>query len=244
MLLRFSLFLLFFPLFLQAQVTKKVTVKQTLGNIKEVFYVLVDDPKIKHGLYQKIDGTGALLLQGKYKQGQKDSVWVEHYLSTGAIFWQGSYHTGTKAGLWSYFDGSGKLEQQYNFSTGELGYFIESNREKRMKTYLLSDSSNVEPERPLIYIGGMPAVYDFIFKTMEYPAKARVAGVEGKVQVSFVVNAFGIAEDHQVLNKFGYGLEEEALRIIKALPNEWLPAIVNGQRVATRFQLTFNFTIN
>lgn len=243
MLLRLIHLLLLFPFLLQAQVTKKVTVKQKDLGTTEVYYVLKDNAEIKHGLYQKLNSKGAIMLQGNYKQGKKDSVWTEYRFGLGKPMWQGSYENDTKAGLWSYFDYSGKLVQQYNFSTGELAYYIEEEGEKKIKNYNVFDSTGLLPERPLLYIGGAPAMMSHINNATEYPPEAREAGENGTVYISFVVNAFGVSEQHKVLNTAGYGFEAAALRAVKSLPDQWLPAIVNGKQVATTLTIPIRFKI-
>ena len=79
---------------------------------------------------------------------------------------------------------------------------------------------------------------------MEYPDEANNAGVEGSVRVTFIVDENGkIMEPLVVGNKPGYGLEDEALAIVKRMP-AWNPAQVNGKKVKTRVTLPIRFELN
>ena len=50
------------------------------------------------------------------------------------------------------------------------------------------------------------------------------------VYVQFVVDKEGNISDVKALTNHGYGMEEEAVRVIKKGPN-WTPAIQNGRPV-------------
>ncbi|MCH5598708.1 energy transducer TonB [Niabella ginsengisoli] len=61
--------------------------------------------------------------------------------------------------------------------------------------------------------------------------------------VQFIVDKNGNATDFKALTKHGHGMEEEALRVVKA-SGKWQPAIQNGRQVtAYRKQpITFQIT--
>jgi protein TonB len=50
------------------------------------------------------------------------------------------------------------------------------------------------------------------------------------VMVQFVVDKEGVPSDVRALTNFGYGMEEEAIRVIRKGP-KWIPAIQNGRQV-------------
>ncbi len=91
---------------------------------------------------------------------------------------------------------------------------------------------------------GTKGLQDYFDKNIEYPVEANNAGVEGSVKVTFVVDEKGkITEPMIIGNKPGYGLEEEALTIVKNMPN-WNPAQVKGKKVKTRITLPISFELN
>lgn len=82
--------------------------------------------------------------------------------------------------------------------------------------------------------GGDAALLRFISTHLHYPALASRNRMEGKVLVSFWVDERGHAYGFGVLKGLGAGLDEEALRVLKEMP-DWAPALVEG--VPTLMQL-------
>ncbi len=90
---------------------------------------------------------------------------------------------------------------------------------------------------------GTPGLQSYFDKYMQYPAQATNEGVEGTVNVMFVVDENGKLISPQVTGgNLGYGLEEEALRVIKRMP-AWTPAKVKGKNVKTRITLPIRFQL-
>ncbi|HET6569101.1 MAG TPA: TonB family protein [Rhodothermales bacterium] len=90
--------------------------------------------------------------------------------------------------------------------------------------------------------GGLQAMYEWMQKEFEYPEIARKAGVEGKVFVQFVVGNDGAIRDAQVVRGIGGGCDEEALRLIKAMP-KWIPGKQNGRAVSVKFSMPITFKL-
>ena len=101
--------------------------------------------------------------------------------------------------------------------------------------------SNVEylPSFP----GGNKGLQSFFDKNLEYPASATDDGVEGTVNVSFVVDENGKLTSPTVQGQnLGYGLEAEALRVVNKMP-AWNPGKLKGKNVKTRFTLPIVFQL-
>lgn len=90
--------------------------------------------------------------------------------------------------------------------------------------------------------GGMKAFYKFIQKNLRYPASALDQEKQGKVFISFVVERDGAISDVKVLKGVGYGMDEEASRVIKKSPN-WKPGKQNGKTVRVRFNMPITFSM-
>ncbi|MNT26830.1 Gram-negative bacterial tonB protein [compost metagenome] len=84
----------------------------------------------------------------------------------------------------------------------------------------------------------------YINENMHYPAEAKKAGIEGRVYVSFVINEDGSISDADVVKgkELGYGLPEEAKRVIMSLP-KWTPGKQNGRAVNVYFTLPLAFKL-
>ncbi len=91
--------------------------------------------------------------------------------------------------------------------------------------------------------GGEDSLRAFLRQHMEYPAEAVAHKKSGTVFVQFTVTESGQTEDYKVLNKpIGYGLEEEALRVMRLMPR-WIPGAQNGQSEKTLYQLPVRFSM-
>ena len=87
----------------------------------------------------------------------------------------------------------------------------------------------------------MPALYKFVASRLKYPNRALEEGKEGIVYVKFVVDEKCKVCDITLLNNTGYGLDEEALRVVNMLPNFKKPARIKGEAVKVYFQLPIKF---
>jgi len=90
--------------------------------------------------------------------------------------------------------------------------------------------------------GGEAAWAKFLQKNLRYPGQAQENNISGKVWVSFVIEKDGHLSDIMVIRGVGYGLDDEAVRVLKLAP-AWKPGIQNGQAVRVRYNLPFNFQI-
>jgi len=98
-------------------------------------------------------------------------------------------------------------------------------------------------DKKAYFKGGEEALYSFISANIQYPKKALINKINGKVVVQFTVNKDGSLSDISTLGKhIGYGLEEEAIRVIKTMPN-WEPALQKGKNVIMRFRMPIKFIL-
>jgi TonB family protein len=95
------------------------------------------------------------------------------------------------------------------------------------------------PEFP----GGMKAMTKFIGDSLYYSYRARRAQIQGTVYVSFLVETSGKVSDVHVLKGLGYGLDQQALRVVKAMPR-WNPGRQSGRPVAVRYSLPIRFSLD
>ncbi|MEZ5083831.1 MAG: TonB family protein [Bacteroidales bacterium] len=105
------------------------------------------------------------------------------------------------------------------------------------KTY----SADIErmPEFP----GGDEARLRFLRDSLEYPIDARLKGIQGRVYVTFVVEKDGSISEVKILKGIGYGCDEEAIRVVKSMPN-WIPGIQEGKPVRVQFNMPLLFKLS
>ncbi|SFE77667.1 protein TonB [Chitinophaga sp. CF118] len=89
--------------------------------------------------------------------------------------------------------------------------------------------------------GGEAALASFLQNNMHYPRMAAENDIEGRINVTFVVDWEGnITGIKTTGNHIGAGLEEEAMRVVKLMP-KWKPGRQNGQAVNVQFNLPVGF---
>jgi outer membrane biosynthesis protein TonB len=69
------------------------------------------------------------------------------------------------------------------------------------------------------YKGGNQAMLDFIAKNLNYPVEAVKRNINGNVDISMIITKEGKLTDFKVVKFLGFGCDEEALRILKIMPN-------------------------
>jgi TonB family protein len=92
-----------------------------------------------------------------------------------------------------------------------------------------------------VYPGGRQAMIEFISNNLRYPKSAAENKVEGKVTLKFIIDSHGKICCIDIIGEpIGYGLEEEAIRIVKSMPL-WYPAYMDDKQVAVYYRLPIIF---
>ena len=104
---------------------------------------------------------------------------------------------------------------------------------KTLETNIINTTSVLDkmPEFP----GGMQKFYNYVGSNFEKP-ELEVSRTM-KIYVSFVIEKDGSMTDIKVLKDPGYGLGQEAIRVLKSLKTKWEPGIINGKSVRTSYNL-------
>lgn len=91
--------------------------------------------------------------------------------------------------------------------------------------------------------GGMPAMMKWLTDNMKYPKEAQDAKQQGRVIVSFVVEKDGSISDVHPVKTVAPSLDEEAIRVVKAMPN-WSPGMQNGEPVRVKYNVPIIFLLD
>lgn len=185
---------------------------------KEVYQVLKSDQKIKHGTYKMETLRGRTLEEGQYENDKK-------------------------AGTWTFYNYKGAVEQKYNYSTGKLEFSLPA--EVETVYYVLKEGKYqlITVDSPPILIGGKSRLFRSTGSRLNYPRDATRMGISGEVQVSVMVNREGQQLDETISRGIGGGCDEEALRMLKLVPDEWIPARLNGEAIAVTFNIEVVFQL-
>jgi len=97
------------------------------------------------------------------------------------------------------------------------------------------------------YRGGLNKFRKEVAQAIVYPQAAIDAGVEGKTELQFIITARGQVEDIKVVSALGYGIDQAAVNALKTVMKNnknWMPGIVNGQKVAVRYSLPIRLDLS
>ena len=97
------------------------------------------------------------------------------------------------------------------------------------------------PEMPS-FPGGITEMQTYLVNHIKYPGEALEINIQGTVYLSFIVEPDGSITSISILRGIGGGCEEEALRVVKNMPN-WVPGKQNGHAVRVMLTLPVKFTL-
>lgn len=128
---------------------------------------------------------------------------------------------------------------------------VEADAETEMEEYVPQDIEEEEiveaeiftvvesmPEFP----GGMAKLMAYLGNNIKYPPLAKESGIQGRVFINFVVETDGRISKVKVLRGIGGGCDEEAVRVVEAMP-KWKPGMQRGKPVRVSYNLPVKFTL-
>jgi len=134
----------------------------------------------------------------------------------------------------------------------EIEIDVEADDNTEMEEYVPIEEDDEEEEEAQIFTvvesmpgfpGGEAARIKYLNNNIKYPQMARESGIQGRVFVTFVVEKNGTVTDVRVLRGIGGGCDEEAIRVIKNMPN-WQPGKQRGKPVRVQFNMPILFKLN
>ena len=90
--------------------------------------------------------------------------------------------------------------------------------------------------------GGEGALKKYITDNTHYPSVSKENGVEGVVDVAFIVATDGSLQQLKVVRLVDPDLEKEALRVVGSMP-AWIPAEKNGTPIEAPSQVEIPFIL-
>ena len=100
----------------------------------------------------------------------------------------------------------------------------------------------VVEKMPVFPNGGMPGLMKYLSDNIRYPEAAKVAGIQGRVTVVFVVDKDGSITNVKTLRGVDAELDKEAIRVISAMP-KWIPGMQKGKAVKVRYTVPVMFRL-
>ena len=90
--------------------------------------------------------------------------------------------------------------------------------------------------------GGDAELMKYLGENLSYPSMGKDLNIQGVVYVRFVVERDGTIGDVTVLRGVFGALDEEAVRVIKAMP-PWVPGQQNGRKVRVYYTIPIRFEL-
>ena len=209
------------------------------------YTVLKKNKTVKHGRYKSYYVSGNPREEGYYKLGEKDSLWTYFHHSKPLMTSRGYYESGKKIGVWDYFDDKEQSRHRYNHSTGALLFTTFKDTAKTHSVRITKDSIiATKVTRPAIFLLGEKTQLRIIRNNIEYPQEAIELNLYGTVLVEFFIDKYGVAIDHRVTQSVGGGCDEEALRVVKLIPDEWIPGVYDNELRELLVLIPITFVLN
>ncbi|MBL7906183.1 MAG: energy transducer TonB [Bacteroidales bacterium] len=125
---------------------------------------------------------------------------------------------------------------------GEVKFKVEASHKFNIEEEVGEAEIFTMVEESPSFPGGDEARIRFLTENINYPQIARESSIHGTVYVTFVVERNGNVTDVRVLRGIGGGCDEEAIRVIKAMP-KWSPGKQRGKPVRVQFNMPIKFTL-
>lgn len=109
---------------------------------------------------------------------------------------------------------------------------------KKIANDKVLEKAEVMPQFP----GGDQAMMKFVSENVQYPEEAKEKEISGRVMVGFIVEKDGSISDVKVVKGIGGGCDEEAVRVVKAMP-KWKPGKEKGKPVRVSYQMPIIFKL-
>lgn len=88
-------------------------------------------------------------------------------------------------------------------------------------------------------------MFTYIYSNLNYPAKARNNGIQGSVEISFVVTSNGKIDSVKILKDIGEGCGKSCKKTVEKLNKlKWIPGKQEGENVNVEYTIPINFRLN
>ncbi|TLU97925.1 energy transducer TonB [Dyadobacter luticola] len=151
------------------------------------------------------------------------------------LFEEGRVISGAKNGKWIGKLADSTLHYEEQYELGVLDKGIAYHQEEKVEY----EQAKINP----MFKGGMTEFYKFLGTNIRFPIEAARRGVTGRVKLSFVVREDGSLSNYKIENRLGFGLEEEAIRVVKKMDGMWEPGVLRGKKVNVKYYVPINFQL-
>jgi|SRR6185312_5994491 len=231
----------------------------SFSQAKENFYVLdsnwkqtvLDSAKYLFWIHQNEEGNwvhsyyhmwGPMIKMETYKdhEGTQRNGLACYYYTNGKLDSIGHYKDGKKEGSFIRYrfsnNNSLQVARTYQYANDSLLSTTDTVRDG-------ADDTDSIGNKAAEYAGGLPQWQQFLLKSLHYPDRAAVHGVQGEVRVSFTVDEEGNVIEPLISRSVEYSLDRESLRVVR-LSGKWVPGLKDGKATKTHKIEPFRFKLS
>lgn len=239
----------FFTLNIQAQDTifyNKEHQKVNSMVLAATYRVILNDPSDSNSRTEKLY-TRAGIIKSEVRKikifaqnDEKNFTWKNQgkytdWYENGQVFKNEEYVYGKREGISIMYWKNGILKRKENYVDGK---FVNGNCYDSIGNEITFFQYEIMPKFP----GGESALLEFISRNLRYPVEMQMQAIQGKVILRFVVSSTGNVTNIQVLRGIAPQLDQEAIRVINALP-KWIPGMQDGVNVPVFYTLPITFKL-
>ncbi|HJD91917.1 energy transducer TonB [Bacteroides coprosuis] len=236
------------------QLTALDTITEIAGlkNGEELIYVknkLKSVMRFKNGVQvgSQLDyyDNGQLFSHIRYNgEGVKEGPFTLYH-SNGKSYYTSFYKEGVENGKYYEYSKSGALLKKGECIDGVKTDIPLTDSDK--KEYTSTDKQHLEKDDSFQTAdyrdGGINGLMNFIKRNIKYPVKEQRLKREGKVVIALRINKKGEMDNFYIQKSENKTFDEEALRVVKLIPNNWCPAMKDNKPVNTLYYLPINFRL-
>lgn len=161
--------------------------------------------------------------------------WVRYNDNFTQVVAEGNIKEGTEDGEWN-----GSLNNYETFkSTYHKGELV--NTEGFYKS--VGDSIYTKVENVPSFPCGPKGFSKFLWYNIRYPFLAQLNGIQGKVNISFVIEKDGALTGAKISGGVDKIIDDEALRVMRLSP-PWEPGTINGVAVRSAYSVLVSFVLS
>lgn len=190
--------------------------------LEREYTAYTSDNTINHLTYNFWDSLGNQLVI----DGKGDLI---DYYSDYSVAAKGKVYKRMRVGTWKGYYPNGNRFYVEKYKSGEL---ISGTSTLPDSTKFEYTQINTLPSPEI----GFAKYYQKLTKEMRYPKSAKKLGLQGSVLIAYTVDGKGQVTDHYVIKSLSPDCDQEALRIFREVPVEWIAG--NSRGIPKSFVLT------
>ena len=142
----------------------------------------------------------------------------------------GQFSANKETGIWTFYDADNSVDLKYDYDNDSV-LFVD----------IQNDTSGLD--RPMIYLGSLYEARYTVMTNLRYPVEAAENGKSGRILIDIFVDKNGEVYDYKVRESVYIPLDNEALRVVKMIPQKWLPAIKDGEPIEGKYTFPVVFVL-